>query len=209
VYDNSSDCGFSNEDEDVWIMVNKLIEIPEFRSTDLSAVDAQEKLPPKNQNFVKDACEVSKEHENCDEDQITASQCGNLRQCRNAMNFTWDEHISQYQKFPCELFKTEICRSWARYGVCPYGLNCHFAHGNGELMVRAKPHSKYKTEMCKKYIAGYCPYGSRCNFVHKPNEAINIGDRPMWVESQVERNMDMTRRWKRRPTLFHPCKMQE
>jgi len=171
LYDDSSYGEFSNEHEDVWRIVNKLIDKPEFGSTDLLGVEAEEKLQPKNQNFVKDAYEVSNQHEKCDENQKPASQCGNLGQGRNAMNLTWDEHISQKVNF--ELFKTEICRSWAQFGVCLYGLNCHFAHGNGELRVRPKPNSKYKTEMCKKYFAGYCPYGSRCNFVHKPNEAIN------------------------------------
>jgi len=69
-----------------------------------------------------------------------------------------------------DLYKTEICRSWRKFGVCIYGDFCRFAHGSNELRVRPKPHRNYKTELCKKFLSGFCPYGARCCFVHNPNE---------------------------------------
>jgi len=107
-----------------------------------------------------------------------------------------------------DLFKTEICRSWRKFGACIYGQCCHFAHGIDELRVRPKPHRNYKTEMCKKFLAGFCPYGSRCCFVHNPNEqyyANNGGS----ITGQIvanglfgamvhsKENRDMIRRWHR------------
>lgn len=107
-----------------------------------------------------------------------------------------------------DLFKTEICRSWRKFGACIYGDSCHFAHGIDELRVRPKPHRNYKTEMCKKFLAGFCPYGSRCCFVHNPNEqyyANNGGS----ITGQIvanglfgamvhsKENRDMIRRWHR------------
>merc|ERR550534_3356748 len=135
-------------------------------------------MQQKNLDYLRDVCELGNLHENWDEDQIAALLPDSMGQADNVMNSAWDENFFQHQKFNVELFKTEICRSWAKFGLCPYGLSCRFAHGRAELRVRPKPHWKYKTEMCKKYLAGYCPYGSRCYFVHKPNEAMITGERP-------------------------------
>jgi len=109
------------------------------------------------------------------------------------------------QKFNAELLKTEICRSWRKFGACIYGNSCHFAHGASELRVRPKPHRNYKTEMCKKFLAGYCPYGPRCCFVHNPNEqyeSMNGGHIPhvslaRMAYSYSKENRDMIRRWHR------------
>ncbi|XAR50572.1 hypothetical protein NMG60_11004927 [Bertholletia excelsa] len=30
-------------------------------------------------------------------------------------------------------WKTRLCNNWGTTGYCPYGVNCHFAHGNAEL----------------------------------------------------------------------------
>merc|ERR550534_1936092 len=73
-------------------------------------------------------------------------------------------------KFNAALFKTEICRSWSEFGLCPYSHNCRYAHGLSELRMKPKPHWKFKTERCKKFLSGYCPYGSRCCFVHSMDE---------------------------------------
>lgn len=107
------------------------------------------------------------------------------------------------QKFNAELFKTEICRSWRKFGACIYGDSCHFAHGVSELRVRPKPHRNYKTEMCKKFLAGYCPYGPRCCFVHNPNEQYesmnggHIANRSLACLAYSKENRDMIRRWHR------------
>jgi len=203
--DNNSDGELSNEDQKAWRIVQKLLdipEIPELTPTNHPWGDGVRKMPQKNKEFVKDAYEASNLHENWDEDQVLAWLGGNQRQGRKPINSTLDTHISQNQKSNGELLKTEICRSWAQFGMCQYGLNCHFAHGRGELRVKPKPHFRYKTEMCKKFLAGYCPYGSRCCFVHHPNEAMIIKGRSLGVESYSELNMDMTRRWQRRPASF-------
>jgi len=210
-YDNSSDGGFSNEDQEAWRMPVKLPDIPEMPELrpNINWSNPAEQIPSKKLGFVRDNYEFSNLHETWDDEQVAAWLYDNLGDTLNPMNAQWEENTSQHQKFNIELFKTEICRSWAKFGLCPYGLSCRFAHGRGELRLRPKPHWKYKTEMCKKYLSGYCPYGSRCYFVHKPNEAMLSGERPMGVELHSEQNRDMTRRWQRKPTPFHPCKTQE
>jgi len=108
-------------------------------------------------------------------------------------------------KFNAELFKTEICRSWSEFGICPYGHNCRYAHGLAELRVKPKPHWKYKTERCKKFLSGYCPYGSRCCFVHKLNEfqkPVGRGVR----EPHYEHKTVMSRRWHGHENPMHPSK---
>jgi len=64
------------------------------------------------------------------------------------------------------LYKTELCRSFAETGICRYGHRCQFAHGEHELRPVLR-HPKYKTETCKSfYLTGNCRYGSRCRFIH-------------------------------------------
>lgn len=64
------------------------------------------------------------------------------------------------------LYKTELCRSFAETGTCRYGLKCQFAHGASELRPVSR-HPKYKTEICKTFhTQGTCPYGTRCRFIH-------------------------------------------
>jgi len=210
-YDNSSNGGFSYENQEAWRMPDKLPDIPEtpkLAPTNINWSNAAEQIPSKL-DFTKEAFELGNKRENWDDEQITAWYYGNLGDTAHPINTPCEMNNSPDQKFNVELFKTEICRSWAEFGLCPYGSSCRFAHGRGELRLRPKPHWKYKTEMCKKYISGYCPYGSRCYFVHKPDEAIISGKRPMGVELNSEQNRDMTRRWHRKPTPFHPCKTQE
>jgi len=65
------------------------------------------------------------------------------------------------------LYKTELCLSWAETGTCRYGPKCQFAHGKQELRPVLR-HPKYKTEICKTFNStGQCPYGKRCRFVHQ------------------------------------------
>lgn len=69
-----------------------------------------------------------------------------------------------------KLYKTELCRSWQEYQMCPYGLKCQFAHGESELRP-VERHRKYKTEQCRKFHSeGVCPFGSRCIFIHDEDE---------------------------------------
>ncbi|VDO25146.1 unnamed protein product [Haemonchus placei] len=71
-----------------------------------------------------------------------------------------------------EAFKTALCDAFKKFGFCPYGDACRFAHGDGELRLPAQPrgkaHPKYKTQLCDKFSTfGHCPYGPRCQFIHK------------------------------------------
>jgi len=64
------------------------------------------------------------------------------------------------------LYKTELCRSFADTGCCKYGHKCQFAHGQHELRPVLR-HPKYKTEICKSFATtGQCSYGARCRFIH-------------------------------------------
>ncbi|KAB5516630.1 hypothetical protein DKX38_027278 [Salix brachista] len=64
------------------------------------------------------------------------------------------------------MWKTELCNKWQETGTCPYGNNCQFAHGIGELRPVIR-HPRYKTQACRMVLAGgVCPYGHRCHFRH-------------------------------------------
>jgi len=110
-------------------------------------------------------------------------------------------------KFNAELFKTEICRSWSEFGICPYGHNCRYAHGLAELRVKPKPHWKYKTERCKKFLNGYCPYGSRCCFVHKLNEFQKPVGRDVRGDPHSDQKAFIPRRWHGHANPMHPSKL--
>jgi len=109
-------------------------------------------------------------------------------------------HIEKTKISNTELFKTEMCENWTEFGMCPYGNICRFAHGIGELRTRPKPH-KYKTERCKKFLAGYCPYGSRCCFVHDASEQQSSQGCRAEDEKLPEQNRGKRRRW--RPTPLY------
>jgi len=114
-----------------------------------------------------------------------------------------------HSKFNTELFKTEICRRWSEFGMCPYGSNCRYAHGFVELRVKPKPHWKYKTERCKKFLSGYCPYGSRCCFVHKLSEYQTPSGRGLRGEAHSDNRTMMSQRWHAQPTPMHPSTMSQ
>jgi len=44
------------------------------------------------------------------------------------------------KRLPCDLrlYKTEICRTYSQYEMCPYEHKCRFAHGLGELRSRPR-----------------------------------------------------------------------
>lgn len=69
------------------------------------------------------------------------------------------------------LFKTELCRNFTKNRSCPFGADCHFAHGEHELR-EAQKHPKHKTEKCKFFHTdGFCPFGTRCHFLHNEAES--------------------------------------
>ena len=80
-----------------------------------------------------------------------------------------EENISPNLKFTL-LYKTELCNKFRRFGKCPYGRKCKFAHGKRELRkVPAILKKEKRPEICKKYKNGKCPYGHRCIFQHPPS----------------------------------------
>ena len=84
----------------------------------------------------------------------------------------WDNnsyYYEEYNNFKTK-WKTEMCRYWEMNGVCKYGDNCAFAHGDSELKKRKLTYN-YKTKPCKQFFElGYCTYGCRCQFSHKKED---------------------------------------
>jgi len=162
-----------------------------------------EKLTFQRENVVRDLFKLCNPHDIRDDNEDITSEYSNIAQCVNSINLPWGERTLENQNFKAELFKTEMCRSWSTFGLCPYGESCRFAHGRCELRVRPRPHWKYKTQLCKKFLAGYCPYGSRCSFVHMPNEQerayIQRSSR-----STAGQIMGMNRRWHRNSSFLDP-----
>ncbi|OMH83541.1 Zinc finger protein 36, C3H1 type-like 1 [Zancudomyces culisetae] len=77
---------------------------------------------------------------------------------KNSMNQAATDRVT--------LRKTELCTNFKKYGLCEYGDDCDFAHGNRELVFRAR-HPLFRTVVCQKWIKyGSCRYNDRCNFLH-------------------------------------------
>lgn len=67
-----------------------------------------------------------------------------------------------------QLYKTELCASYMKMGVCPYGNKCQFAHGENELK-KVERNPKWRSKPCVNWVKwGTCRYGSRCSFKHDP-----------------------------------------
>lgn len=65
-----------------------------------------------------------------------------------------------------QLYKTELCASYVKTGVCPYGSKCQFAHGESELKHVDRP-PNWRSKPCANWSKfGTCRYGSRCCFKH-------------------------------------------
>lgn len=68
-----------------------------------------------------------------------------------------------------DLYKTEMCKSFKKFGFCKYNNKCQFAHEEKELRDVSR-HPRYKTEICKTFsLYGDCNYGNRCCFLHDEN----------------------------------------
>lgn len=63
-------------------------------------------------------------------------------------------------------YKSTLCNWYMQGARCPNGNECHFAHGETEMRVMARPKFKYKTQVCSYYAAGHCGNGSTCHFAH-------------------------------------------
>lgn len=65
-----------------------------------------------------------------------------------------------------QLYKTELCASYIKMGICPYGNKCQFAHGENELKSISRS-PKWRSKPCANWSKfGSCRYGSRCCFKH-------------------------------------------
>lgn len=65
-----------------------------------------------------------------------------------------------------QLYKTELCASFMKLGLCPYGGKCQFAHGRAELKTVDRP-SNWRSKPCTNWArTGSCRYGKRCCFKH-------------------------------------------
>lgn len=65
-------------------------------------------------------------------------------------------------------FKTEMCRNWVKTGLCKYGSDCTYAHGDNELHKKAElPHNLH-SKFCKAYNQApfICTKGKDCNLLH-------------------------------------------
>ncbi|RCN51321.1 hypothetical protein ANCCAN_02474 [Ancylostoma caninum] len=102
------------------------------------------------------------------------------RQCVTWETMTDEEREEvQRMKRKDEAYKTALCDAFKKFGFCPYGEGCRFAHGDSELRLPAQPrgkaHPKYKTQLCDKFSTfGHCPYGPRCQFIHKLKKGLPL-----------------------------------
>ncbi|XP_021302927.1 zinc finger CCCH domain-containing protein 39 isoform X2 [Sorghum bicolor] len=84
----------------------------------------------------------------------------------------------EFEVYNQGMLKTELCNKWEETGACPYGDQCQFAHGIGELRPVIR-HPRYKTQVCRMVLAGVvCPYGHRCHFRHSVTPADLFLPRP-------------------------------
>jgi len=210
-FDGITHCGDSNEDWEVLKMAGKIPDFPETPENGpikapWSDDTGQRPAYFKNEEFERDALHLQNFNEN---GRIRHNFLNDFmrKSCKSMSSACIEENT--HSKFNTELFKTEICRRWSEFGMCPYGNNCRYAHGFAELRVKPKPHWKYKTERCKKFLNGYCPYGSRCCFVHKLNEYQSPGGRGLRGEAHSNQRTVMTQRWHGQSTPMHPSKMSQ
>jgi len=73
--------------------------------------------------------------------------------------------------------KTELCSYYLKNEPCPFGKDCHYAHGYHELkytkVMELKQHGliddpcTYRTRPCFSWVStGGCPFGQRCVAIH-------------------------------------------
>ncbi|KAK6425209.1 hypothetical protein LTR95_016285, partial [Oleoguttula sp. CCFEE 5521] len=85
-------------------------------------------------------------------------------------------------------FQTHTCRDWKKTGSCPHGSKCYFAHYDvpnsmpgtsmsissaGQAPATSLPPdpSKYRTQRCMRWAAGFCEFGDDCHFRHEDRTA--------------------------------------
>ncbi|MBN3291700.1 Z36L3 protein, partial [Polypterus senegalus] len=92
------------------------------------------------------------------------------------------------QKQPISKYKTEPCRTFLLFGICPYGSRCNFIHVEDNGEARPQLHAESPTTSsftpgkgrptfqswknrpsvaCRNFAAfGFCLYGNRCHIQH-------------------------------------------
>ncbi|CAX44259.1 zinc finger-containing regulatory protein, putative [Candida dubliniensis CD36] len=76
------------------------------------------------------------------------------------------QHSHTKTQINTQLYKTELCASFMKTGVCPYASKCQFAHGESELKHVERP-PKWRSKPCANWSKyGSCRYGNRCCFKH-------------------------------------------
>lgn len=70
--------------------------------------------------------------------------------------------FGQIAETTSDRYKDVLCKQYTKYGTCPRGDNCHFAHGLAELPPGLLA-TGYKTVQCKKYPR--C-YHKNCKYIH-------------------------------------------
>ncbi|AOW28024.1 hypothetical protein I503_02475 [Candida albicans SC5314] len=91
-----------------------------------------------------------------------------LPQDDDLFNFEQVHHPQHHTKtqINTQLYKTELCASFMKTGVCPYANKCQFAHGENELKHVERP-PKWRSKPCANWTKyGSCRYGNRCCFKH-------------------------------------------
>ena len=87
-----------------------------------------------------------------------AAQCPSIQQTQQQKNKQLNVNT--------QLYKTELCASYIKMGICPYGNKCQFAHGENELKSVSRP-PKWRSKPCANWSKfGSCRYGNRCCFKH-------------------------------------------
>lgn len=89
-----------------------------------------------------------------------------------------ERELLQRHKRRQDAFRTALCDTFRRSGVCAYGEGCRFAHTQEELRVPSQPrgrlHPKYKTVLCENFERdGICRYGQRCMYIHRRQGSSN------------------------------------
>ncbi|KAK1697580.1 hypothetical protein QYE76_014277 [Lolium multiflorum] len=63
--------------------------------------------------------------------------------------------------------KTQLCKHWMMSGICPFGNQCWFAHGESERLHAPLPNS-FRTRRCR--FGAECPYQhspvKQCHYLH-------------------------------------------
>mmetsp|Transcript_2963 Transcript_2963/g.2884 ORF Transcript_2963/g.2884 Transcript_2963/m.2884 type:complete len:288 (+) Transcript_2963:644-1507(+) len=96
------------------------------------------------------------QHQTLLNQQVT--QCSSIQQTQQQKNKQLNVNT--------QLYKTELCASYIKMGICPYGNKCQFAHGENELKSVSRP-PKWRSKPCANWSKfGSCRYGNRCCFKH-------------------------------------------